>query len=63
MEMPKPTFVRAVQDFFSRPPYGRKVEIAEFKSLSTQDKIELSAMLSEIGIEHIPYTSPVAENG
>jgi hypothetical protein len=56
------TFVRAVQDFFSAPPHGRKVEIPEFKALSIQDKIELSAMLSEAGVKHIPYTGPAAES-
>jgi hypothetical protein len=54
------TFVRAVQDFFSAPPFGRKVEIPEFKALSTQDKIELSQMLNAAGITHRPYTGEKA---
>lgn len=50
------SFVKACQAFFSAQPYGRKVEIAEFKSLSTQDKLDLSKMLNDTpGFEHTPY--------
>lgn len=50
------SFVKACQAFFSKDPYGRKVSIPEFKSLTNQDKIELSTMLNEIpGFEHPQY--------
>lgn len=53
------SFVKACQAFFSKDPYGRKVEISEFKSLSIQDKVELSKMLNETpGFEHKPYEAP-----
>jgi hypothetical protein len=51
------SFVKAAQEFFSAPPFGKKVEIPEFKALTTEDKIELSALLNEVpGYEHDPYT-------
>lgn len=50
------SFVRVCQEFFTEMPFGRKVEIAEFRILSTQDKIELSQMLNDIGRTHEPYT-------
>lgn len=50
------SFVKACQAFFSVEPFGRKVEITEFKALSTQDKVELSQMLNETpGYEHEQY--------
>lgn len=50
------SFVKACQAFFSVDPHGRKVSIPEFKSLTNQDKIELSTMLNEIpGFEHPQY--------
>lgn len=55
------SFVKACQAFFSKDPFGRKVEISEFKALSTQDKIDLSIMLNEVpGFEHERYTPPAA---
>ena len=54
------TFVRACQEFFSAEPYGRKVEIPEFKALTSKDKIDLSAMLNEAGYEHAPYEPKAA---
>jgi|SoiMethySBSTD1v2_1073268.scaffolds.fasta_scaffold60445_16 hypothetical protein len=55
------SFVKAAQEFFSAPPFGKKVEIAEFKALTTKDKVELSEMLNaEKGYEHEPYTPPTA---
>lgn len=56
------SFVKACQTFFTEPPFGRKVEIAEFKALTTQDKIDLSQMLNAAGREHEPYTGEKAEN-
>lgn len=53
------SFVKACQAFFSVDPFGRKVEISEFKGLSTQDKVELSQMLNATpGFEHKPYEAP-----
>lgn len=43
--MEKISFIRACQDFFTRPPHGRKIEIPEFKQLSLKDKLELREML------------------
>ena len=53
--MKYPTFVAACQAFFSEEPYGRKVSIPEFKDLTTQDKLDLSAMLNAAGYEHPDY--------
>jgi hypothetical protein len=51
------SFVKACQRYFSAPPFARKVEISEFKALSTEDKIELSELLQNVpGYEHTPYT-------
>lgn len=53
------SFVKACQAFFSKDPYGKKVEISEFKALSAKDKVELSRMLNETpGFEHPPYAPP-----
>jgi hypothetical protein len=50
------SFIKACQRYFSAPPFARKVEIPEFKALSTQDKVELSKMLQTVpGYEHDPY--------
>jgi hypothetical protein len=54
------SFVRACQEFFSGGKFGRKVEIAEFKALSKQDKIELSQMLTDAGYIHKSYTGEEA---
>jgi hypothetical protein len=51
-----PSFVKAVKEYFEIP--GNKA-VTEFKELSTQDKIELSAMLQD-KIPHVPYTPPVS---
>ena len=55
------SFVKACQHFFSEAPFGRKVEISEFKELSTQDKIELSEQLAAAGHVHKPYTGENAK--
>jgi hypothetical protein len=55
-EPEKKSFVKACQEFFSGGKHGRKVEIAEFKALSTQDKIDLSQELLAAGFDHKPYT-------
>jgi hypothetical protein len=45
------SFVKACQDFFSSEPFGRKIEIPEFKALSQEDKVELRELLIEQGYE------------
>jgi hypothetical protein len=56
------SFVKAAQEFFTKPPFGKKVEISEFKELTTNDKIELSELLNkEPGYEHEPYLGPKVE--
>jgi len=53
----KRSFVKAVILFFEEPPHGRKMNIPEFKELTTQDKIDLSQMLNEVPrFEHVLYT-------
>ena len=41
----KVSFVKACQDFFTQEPFGRKIEIPEFKALSQEDKEELRQLL------------------
>lgn len=41
----KVSLVKACQEFFSEGPYGRKIEIAEFKELTRQDKETLREYL------------------
>ena len=33
--MEKLSFVKACQDFFTKPPHGKKIEISEFKELDS----------------------------
>ena len=48
------SFVRATKNFFEEGKYGRKVEISEFKALSTEDKVELRDLLIEQGQDVAP---------
>jgi hypothetical protein len=43
------SFVKACQDFFTNGTFGKKIEVAEFKELTRQDKEELRAMLIDGG--------------
>lgn len=43
--MEKLSFVKACQDFFTKPPHGKKIEISEFKDLTWEDKVEIREML------------------
>jgi len=52
--------VKACQDFFLKPPFGKKVEINEFKELTQQDKIDLREMLIGEGYNVIELSTPVA---
>lgn len=50
------SFVKAAQTYFSQEPHGRKVEIDEFRKLTSEDRVELSNLLNQIpGFEHPPY--------
>lgn len=56
--MEQMSFVSACQDFFSKPPFGKKVSIPEFKELSRQDKIELRNMLIDQGYNVAEFPPP-----
>jgi hypothetical protein len=43
------SFVKACQDFFTRGPHGKKLEIPEFKALTQDDKEELRLLLIDEG--------------
>jgi hypothetical protein len=53
------SFVKACQDFFTKPPFGKKVEIPEFKALTRQDKIDLREMLIAEGYDVAPLKDEV----
>jgi hypothetical protein len=48
------SFVKACQDFFTKPPHGKKVEIPEFKDLTYEDKVALREMLIAEGYNVTP---------
>lgn len=48
------SLVKELQEFMSADPYGRKVEISEFKELTTQDKHDLRELLITTGREVDP---------
>jgi len=54
----KISFVKACQEFFSKDPHGRKIEVAEFKALSYQDRLEIREMLIELGYDVAELTVP-----
>jgi hypothetical protein len=56
------SFIKACQDFFTRPPFGKRIEIPEFKALTQQDKHELREMLIGEGYNVAPLTDP-AQHG
>lgn len=45
------SFVKATKTFFENGKYGRKVEIAEFRALTTEDKTELRDLLIQEGFD------------
>ena len=57
MEQPI-SMVKACQEFFSKPPHGKKIEIAEFKALTREDKIELREMLIAEGYNVLELPQP-----
>lgn len=48
------SWVKACQDYFTKEPNGRKIEISEFKALSDEDKDEMYEMLKAEGYELLP---------
>jgi len=50
------SWVSALQDFFKMDPYGQKVQISEFKSLTQQDKHDFREMLIAEGYDILPIT-------
>jgi hypothetical protein len=45
------SFVKACQQYFTEGKHGRKIEIAEFKQLTTADKVELRDLLIKEGYD------------
>lgn len=43
------TLVKGIQHYFSSDPHGKKVEMVEFKTLTSSDKDHLENMLVEVG--------------
>lgn len=52
------SFVKAAQDFFTKNPNGKKIEISEFKALTHEDKVELREMLIGQGYNVAPMKVP-----
>jgi hypothetical protein len=48
------SLVKALQDFFTKDPNGRKIEMSEFKQITDEDKIEFAQMLKAEGYELEP---------
>jgi hypothetical protein len=53
------SLVKACQDFFTRPPFGKRIEISEFKELTQQDKIDLREMLIGEGYDVAELSRPL----
>jgi len=53
------SWVKELQNYFTAPPHGKKIEISEFKSLTDQDKEDFRAMLIAEGID----VDPVKKEG
>jgi hypothetical protein len=49
------SFVKAMQGYFSQPPFGKKLEISEFKQLTPKDREELREMLIGAGYNVSPF--------
>lgn len=45
------SLVKELQNYFSEGEHGRKIEIAEFKALTDEDKADFRDMLASEGIE------------
>jgi hypothetical protein len=53
------SFVKACQDFFTSEPFGRKIQIPEFKALTQDDKLELRGLLIEQGYDVAELGEPI----
>lgn len=49
--MSRPTFIKALNDFFSAEPHGKRISPTEFKELTPQDKLDLYQGLLAAGID------------
>jgi hypothetical protein len=54
------SWVKELQNYFAAEPYGKKIEIAEFKELTEEDKEDFRQMLIAEGIEVDPITPKAA---
>ena len=55
----KISWVKALQEYFTREPFGRKIEVPEFKALSHQDKLDFREMLIAEGYDVAEVTEAV----
>jgi hypothetical protein len=53
------SFVKACQEFFTKPPFGKRIEISEFKDLTREDKVELREMLIAEGYDVAPLVTSI----
>ena len=59
--MEQVSFIKAMQNYFTPDPYGKRIEIPEFKELTHTDKVELREMLIAEGMDVAPLViSPPA---
>ena len=47
----KISWVKALQEYFTKDPFGKKIEITEFKALSEKDKEDFREMLIAEGYD------------
>jgi len=60
--MPEPvSFVKAAQEFFSKDPHGRKLEVTEFKELTYQERLEIRELLIAEGYNVTELKAPPPE--
>jgi hypothetical protein len=52
----KISWVKALQEYFTKPPHGKKIEVPEFKALSFQDKLDFREMLIAEGYDVMEVT-------
>ena len=53
------SFVKACQEFFTNGKHGKKIEIREFKELTSEDKDELRELLIAEGYDVLPLGQSV----
>lgn len=55
------SFIKAMQNYFTPNPFGKKIDIPEFKALTHEDKVEFREMLIAEGVDVAPLAvSPPA---